>query len=61
LIGAGGLHRVARVTELFKLDSFDDAPGFDVEAWNDSHGEHVRQGTKNSAALNPAFSRIANF
>jgi hypothetical protein len=43
---------------LFKLDSFDNAPGFDVEAWNDSHGEHVRQETKNSAALNPAFSLL---
>jgi hypothetical protein len=42
---------------LFELNAFDDAPGFYVEAGNDSHGEHGLQRKKNSAALNLHFRK----
>ena len=43
VVGLGALHRVARVAELLKLHALDHAAGVDVEAGNDSAGEHAKR------------------
>ena len=40
VVAAADFHRVARITQADKVDAFDHAAGVDIEAGNNSFGEH---------------------
>ena len=60
VVAGGDLDRIAGVAQLDEVDALDDATGGDVEAGDDSFGEHVAAGRRAAARRERSYQALAS-